>query len=239
MATAKQEEQQPAEGASAKSALLFEMDNVALGARQIRYEILAGILKDQRIELTPIQFSRHSLHPAPAVYMPAFLAAMKYTAATPDQVVERLNGETTSRLMQKTTVISDGLIKWMEATQARGAAIACVSMLPQASADAVAAHLGFDRWGVQVYSGLPSVDNKGFPRAEHWLKISRVIGRNPKRCLALVSNMATAKTALAAMMNVVAVTDEFTEYQDFCGANLVCADLKDVEPNAFFQEISF
>ena len=238
MATAKQEEQQPAEGASAKSALLFEMDNVALGARRIRYEILAGILKEQRIELTPIQFSRHCLHPAPAVYMPAFLAAMKYTAATPDQVVERLNGETTSRLMQKTTVISDGLIKWMEAAQARGAAIACISMLPQASSDAVAAHLGFDRWGVQVYSGLPSVD-KGFPRAEHWLRAAKAIGRNPKRCLTIVSSNATAKSALAAMMNVVAVTDEFTEYQDFCGANLVCSDLKEVKPDEFFEQISF
>jgi len=237
MATAKKEEPQ-AEGASAKSALLFEMDNVALGARKIRYEVLAGILKEQRIELTPILFSRYCLHPAPALYMPEFLKAMKYTAATPDQVVERLAGETTSRLMQKTTVISDGLIKWMDAALARGAAIACASMLPQASADAVAAHLGFDRWGVKVFSGLPSVD-KAFPRAEHWLRIAKAIGRNPKRCLTIVSNMATTKTALAAMMNVVVVTDEFTEYQDFCGANLVCADLKEVKPDEFFEQISF
>ena len=231
-------EEQQVDGVSAKSALIFEMDIVALGARRIRYEVLSGILGEQGIELTPIQFSRHCLHPAPSVYMPEFLAAMKYTSAKPEQVVERLTGETTSRLMQKTTMVSEGLVKWMDAAIARGAPIACASMLPQASADAVAEHLGFSRWGVQVYSGLP-LDNKIFPRAEHWLKMARAIGRNPKRCLALVSSMATTKTALAAMMNVVAVTDEFTEYQDFCGANLVCADLKDVEPNAFFKEISF
>ncbi|MGD9612433.1 MAG: hypothetical protein AB7V22_05965 [Kiritimatiellia bacterium] len=41
------------------------------------------------------------------------------------------------------------------------------------------------------------------------------------------------------MMHVVAVTDEFTEYQDFCGANLVCSDLKEVDPNEFFEQISF
>lgn len=237
MAMAKKEEPQ-AEGASAKSALLFEMDNVALGARRIRYEVLAGILKEQRIELTPVLFSRYCLHPALALYMPDFLKAMKYTASSPEQVVERLVGETTSRLMQKTTMISDGLIKWIDAALARGAAIGCTSMLPQASAEAVAAHLGFDRWGVKVYSGLPSVD-KAFPRAEHWLRIAKALGRNPKRCIALVSSMATTKTALAAMMHAVAVTDEFTEYQDFCGANLVCSDLKEVKPDAFFEEISF
>ena len=117
MATVKKEEQ--AEGVSAKSALIFEMDNVALGARRIRYEVLSGILKEQKISLSPILFSRHCLHPAPSVYMPGFLAAMKYTAATPDQVVERLTNETTSRLMQKTTVVSDGLAKWLDAAVAR------------------------------------------------------------------------------------------------------------------------
>ena len=54
MATAKIEGQE--EGASARSALLFEMDNVALGARRIRYEVLAGIMKEQGIELSPILF---------------------------------------------------------------------------------------------------------------------------------------------------------------------------------------
>lgn len=235
MATAKKEEQ--AEGASARSALIFEMDNVALGARRIRYEVLAGIMKEQKIELSPILFSRYCLHPAPSMYMPAFLAAMKYTAATPEQVVERLIGETTSRLMQKTTLISDGLVKWMDAAVARGAAVACVSMLPLASAEGVAAHLHFERWDVKVFSGAPA--DKGFPHAENWLRIAKAIGRNPKRCLAVVSSMATTKTALAAMMHVAVVTDEFTEYQDFCGANLVCSDLKEVKPDAFFEEISF
>mgnify|MGYP001767113781 CR=1 FL=1 len=233
---AKTEEQQ-AEGASSKSALIFEMDNVALGARRIRYEVLAGILKEQGIGLTPILFSRYCLHPCPSVYMPAFLAAMKYTAATPEQVVERLINETTSRLMQKTTVISDGLIKWMDAALARGAALACASMLPLASAEGVAAHLGFDRWGVKVFSGSPA--DKGFPHAENWLRMAKAIGRNPKRCLAIVSSMSTTKTALAAMMHVAVVTDEFTEFQDFCGANLVCADLKEVKADEFFEEISF
>lgn len=235
MATAKKEEQ--VEGASARSALIFEMDNVALGARRIRYEVLAGILKEQKIDFSPILFSRYCLHPAPSMYMPAFLAAMKYTAATPEQVVERLIGETTSRLMQKTTLISDGLVKWMDAAVARGAALACVSMLPQASAEGVAAHLNFERWGVKVFSGAPA--DKGFPHAENWLRIAKAIGRNPKRCLAVVSSMATTKTALAAMMHVAVVTDEFTEYQDFCGANLICSDLKEVKPDAFFEEISF
>ncbi|MDD2239834.1 MAG: hypothetical protein PHI93_04135 [Kiritimatiellae bacterium] len=237
MAAAKKKKE--AEGTSAKSALIFEMDNVALGARQIRYEVLASILKEQKIELSPILFSRYCLHPSPSAFMASFLKQMAYTASPPKQVIERMMGETVSRLMQKTTVVNDGLIQWIETAVSRGAAVACVSMLPQESADAVAAHLGFERWDIQVYSALPHVDDRSFPRAEHWLRIIKAIDRTPTRSLALVSSMFAAKTALAAMMNVVAVPDEFTEYQDFCGANLVCAELKKVKPSVFFEEISF
>lgn len=237
MAVAKKEKE--VEGASAKSALIFEMDNVALGARRIRYEVLAGILQEQGLELSPVLYSRYCLHPAPSAFIPGFLKLMEYTAATPEQVIERLMGETVSRLMQKTTVVNEGLSKWIQAAVSRGAAVACVSMLSQESADAVAAHLGFERWGVEVFSALPHVDDRSFPRAEHWLRMIKAIDRIPTRCLALVSSMYSAKTALAAMMNVVAVPDEFTEYQDFCGANLVCADLKEVKPSVFFEEISF
>lgn len=230
-------DEQPVEGVSNKSALLFEMDSVALGARRIRYEVLANILKEQRIALTPILFSRYCLHPAPSIYMPEFLKAVGYTAASAEQVVERLMNETTSHLMQKTTVISDGLIKWMEAARARGAVVACASMLTQAASESVALHLGFERWEVKVFSAFPA--EKGFPRADHWIRMAKALARNPKRCLAIVSSMATTKSALAAMMNVAVVTDEFTDYQDFCGANLVCADLKEVNPHEFFEQISF
>ena len=234
---AKKEEQQTANGVSAKSALIFEMDNIALGARRIRYEVLAGILKEEKIGLSPVQFSRYCLHPAPSVYMESFLETMKYKSATPEQVVDRLTNETVSHLMQKSTTINPGLIKWIEAAQARGAAVACISMLPQAAAEGVAAHLHFERWGIKVFSATPT--DKGFPHAKNWLQMAKAIARHPRRCLAIVSSMTVAKTALAAMMNIVVVPDEFTEYQDFCGANLVCTDLKEVKPDEFFEQISF
>jgi beta-phosphoglucomutase-like phosphatase (HAD superfamily) len=232
----KQEEQQ-VEGVSSKSALIFEMDNVALGARKIRYEVLAEIMKEQGIELTPVLFSRYCLHPSPAVYMPAFLEAMQYTMAPPEQVTERLMGETTSRLMQKDVHVHPGLVKWLDVAKERGAALACLSMFPQATAESIAAHMDFERWNVQVFSVSSSA--KDFPHADGWLRMAKTLGRNPRRCLALVSSMAAAKSALAAMMNVVGVPDDFTEFQDFCGANLVCSDLSSIKPAEFFDEISF
>lgn len=235
MATAKNQETTPE--TSARGALLFEMDSVALGARKIRYEVLANILQEQGITLTPILFSRYCLHPAPSIYMPAFLEAVGYTAATPEQVVERLMRETTARLMQKSTTIDEGLVRWMEAARERGAVIACASMLTQEAAESLAAQLEFSRWQIKVFSAFPA--EKGFPRADHWIRMAKAIECPPRRCVAIVSTMATAKSALAAMMNVVVRTDEFTEYQDFSGVNLICSDLKDVNPHEFFGQIQF
>ena len=80
-------------------ALFFEMENVALGARKIRYEVLAGIFKEQGIGFEPVEYSRWCLG-RPEAYMPGLLKRKGYTAAGPEQVIERLRGETLSRLMQ-------------------------------------------------------------------------------------------------------------------------------------------
>ena len=225
------------EGVSAKSALIVELDDVALGARRIRYDVLTGIFKEQKIEFTPVMFSRYCLKASPTLYMPALLAAMKYTVATPEQVTERLLGETTSQLMQKDVQVNPGLVKWLNVAKQRGAAIGAVSMLPQATADAVADHAGFTQWNTKVYA--PSAPEKDFPNVDQWGRMVQGLGRVPRSSLAIVSSMAFAKSALAAGLTVAVVTDEFTEFQDFGGASLVTADLSEVKPDAFFDEISF
>ena len=48
----------------------------------------------------------------------------------------------------------------------------------------------------------------------------------------------SAKGALAAGMNVLAVPDAFTDFQDFGGANAVCDSLKDIVPNNLFRELA-
>ncbi|NLB64899.1 MAG: hypothetical protein GX803_00295 [Lentisphaerae bacterium] len=223
----------------AKSAFIFELDNLALGLRRVRFETLAGILKEQSIELLPAHFSRHCLHPSPMNYMEGFLKAMNAKKLKPEKVVERLMAAQAAHVEKATPLKGGGLVKWMDAALARGAGLACVSMQPQEVANEAAAKLELERWNVQVFSALPMASEKKYPRADHWLRMAKALDRHAKRCLVAVTSMTTAKTALAAMMNVLAVPDEFTEYQDFCGANLVCADLQKVNPNEFFEQISF
>ena len=220
--------------AAPQCGLIFEFDDVALGARAIRYEILKGILGEQGIDFPEALFVRNCLASLPAVYLPGLLDSLQYTTATPEQVAKRLVGETTSRLMQKDATIRADLVPWLDAALARSFNIVGVSILP--SAESIAQHLEFDRWNARILVASPS--DTSMQQTDLWLRAAKTAERNPKNCLAIVSCGESAKGALAAGMNVLAVPDAFTDFQDFGGANVVCDSLKDIVPNNLFRELA-
>lgn len=220
--------------AAPQSALIFEFDDLALGARAIRYEILKGIFGEQGIDFPEPLFQRNCLATLPNAYLPALVETLQYTSATPDQVAKRLVGETTSRLMQKDASVRADLIPWLEAAASRHFNVAAVSILP--SAESIAQHLDFARWNTRLVVAAPT--DKSLQQADLWLRAAKAAERNPKNCLAIVSSAESAKGALAAGMNVLAVPDAFTDFQDFGGANAVCDTLKDITPANLFRELS-
>lgn len=216
-----------------KSALFFELDSVALGARRIRYEILAGILREQDIALDEITFAKHALRlDATLSYIPALLDALGYTGSA-DQVVQRLFGETTSRLMQKDADVAPGLIPWLDAARARNSTVCAVSLLP--SADEIAKHVRLERWNASLF--VPAAIDKPYPHVDYWLRAVKSIGKIPLNCLAIVSSAESAKVALSVGMNVIAVPDSFTAFQDFSGVNYLCENLSDLKPDRVFDEL--
>lgn len=218
-----------------KSALFFELDSVALGARRIRCEVLAGILREQGIELDEITFAKHSLHlDATLSFVPALLDALGCNAS-PEQVVQRLLGETTSRLMQKDADVNPALVPWLDAARARNATVCAVSLLP--SADDIAKHVRLERWNSSLF--VPAAIDKPYPHVDYWLRAVKSIGKIPLNCLAIVSSAESAKIALAVGMNVLAVPDSFTEFQDFSGVNYLCSSLSDLKPERVLDELKF
>jgi beta-phosphoglucomutase-like phosphatase (HAD superfamily) len=220
--------------AAPQSALIFEFDDLALGARAIRYEILKGIFGEQGIAFPEPLFLRNCLATLPNAFIPSLVEALQYTSATPEQVAKRLVGETTSRLMQKDASIRADLIPWLDAAASRNFAVVGVSILP--SAESIAQHLDFARWNTRLVIATPN--DKSLQQTDLWLRAAKTAERNPKNCLAIVSSAESAKGALAAGMNAIAVPDAFTDFQDFGGANAVCESLKDITPANLFRELS-
>ncbi len=220
--------------AAPQSALVFEFDDIALGARAIRYEILKGIFGEQGIAFPEPLFVRNCLQSLPHVYLPTLVDALQYTSASAEQVAKRLVGETTSRLMQKDASVRADLVPWLDAAHSHGFNVVGVSILP--SAESIAQHLDFARWNTRLVVASPN--DKTLQQTDLWLRAAKAAERNPKNCLAIVSSAESAKGALAAGMNVLAVPDAFTDFQDFGGANAVCDSLKDITPSNLFRELA-
>ena len=216
-----------------RGVLIFEMETVALGARRIRYEVLSRIFGEQGLSLSGAEFSRFCLG-CPKEYMPTLLERKGYTAAGPEQVTERLRGETLSRLMQKDCQMDAGLKAWLDAVSERGMAIVAASCLPMDAAEGVAERLGFGQWHVQICSGAGM--EKGWDTPEGWQHAAQSTGRHASSALAVTTGAAFARAALAAGCHVVAVPDEFTDFEDFGGVDFLASSLAELKANDCFEQ---
>ena len=214
--------------------MIFEMETVALGARRIRYEVLSRILGEQGLSLPEAEFSRFCLG-CPKEYMPALLERKGYTAAGPEQVTERLRGETLSRLMQKDCQLDEGLKAWLDAASERGMAIVAASCLPMDAAEGVAERLGFGQWHVQICAGAGM--EKGWDTPEGWQHAAQSTGRHASAALAVTTGAAFARAALAAGCHVVAVPDGFTDFEDFGGVDFLAPSLSELKANDCFEQV--
>lgn len=230
-------EQVKDETASSKNALIFEMDNVALGARRVRFEVLKGIFAEQGITFTPAQFSRYCMHSSPAHYMTTLLNVLNVQSASAAQVLERMMNDVVAYMLNHRRNLQTGLVRFLDAAKESGMDIATISMFSSNVAEELAEQMNFSRWGVRIYC-FPQVE-KNFPTADTWLEIIRSVSKKPRCCLALTSSMSSAKAALAAGMRVAALPDDFTSYQDFSGADLVTENIDDVNVKTFFEQIRF
>ena len=213
--------------------LVFEMENVALNARRIRYEVLAGIFKEQKIDFSEVEFSRFCLG-RPDDYLPALLERVGYTSASAETVAERLRGETLSRLMQKDCTMDPALKSWLDEAAKREMPIAAITTLPKEAADDISKRLGFDKWNVQVVS---SSEGKCFATPAGWGRAALAISRRPFHCAAIVTGSSWARAALAAGYKGIAVPDDFTAFENFAGMDYIVSSLKELKANETLDKL--
>lgn len=216
--------------------LIFELETAALGARRIRFEVLKGIFGEQGIGFAEAEYSRFCLG-RPEGYMADLLERKGYTAAGPEQVTERLRGETLSRLMQKDCQLEAGVKEWLDAAAEHGAAIVAATNLPMEAAEGLSERLGLGQWHVGLCSSAGL--DKGWGEPEGWQHAAQSTGRHAANALAVTTGAAYARAALAAGCHVVAVPDEFTDFEDFGGVDFVASSLTELKADECFEQIGF
>lgn len=207
-----------AEGSTGTYAILFEIENVAAGGRPATFAALKKAFNDVGGKLTPAHFSRHGLHPSPDMYVETLLqavgakesAADKVTAATKESLAEYFQGK---------AELNAGLGKLVHAATARNVAVAVISGLGEEASEQLMGRLQLNEAGAKLF--VVKDLEKGYPRADSWLKAAKQLGRAPRNCIVVTSCQTACKSALNAGMRCVVVADEYTGHQDFSGADLV------------------
>lgn len=222
--------------AASRYAVLFELEGIAGSARQAAFEVLKRILGEHGIEVLPAHISRFCIHPSPEIHLDALLEALGGSHLPVDKLTEEARAGIAKELSFATGSLPDSVRGVFDLARRHGVQLATVSSLPQAGAASLMNGLGMSEWGVRLncetHDGGPH-----FPRPDSWLKLAKLLNREPLHCGVLATSQSAAKSALSAGMHCVAIPDRFTAFQDFGGVDVVVEAENEVGPDEILRAL--
>lgn len=218
-------------GTQPPAAVLFELEGVALPARQVLFEAARKHLAGHGVKLGAAPFSRCA---GSITTLASQLASAYSLTGESDELAEALNKALADHFAQHAKIIA-GLDKLLKVAEQRELPAAALTSLPEPVAQAVFAAAGLEARGVQLF--VFSDTDKVFPRADAWLKAAKQLGKTPRFCVAVGSSNAACKSALSAGMRAVAVPDAYTGHHDFGGADIVIDSWEDVSASELLDTL--
>lgn len=216
--------------------LLFELEYIAVDARKAAFDTLSGLLKEHKVELTPVQFSRYCLHPAPDYYMAELLDVLGAKKLSAEKLAEDVVGGVSMYLSSKEAVLNPGFKNVLDAVMNKGdIAVGALSALGEPQAEALMKKIGLDEEIIDLFAY--GCEDHVFPEADTWMKIAKVMSKSPRQCVALASSQTSCKSALSAGTRCIAVPDAFTSFQDFGGVDAVVDSYDEVNIGELLEEL--
>ena len=198
-------------------ALVFELDNVAVAGRDLKFHALSSALKPHRVELRASAFTSY----CQARSQREGLVGLLQAAGKPDALdallesVRRAESAAFADAKLELRPECAALLKMARKLQVR---LGALTALDAAAAESLMRQLGLAEMGIAVQS-VPAAW-RGF-RAEHWVQLAQKIAVPPRRCVAVTTQATSCRAALATRMRCCAQTDRFTGHQDYSGADLI------------------
>ena len=208
-----------------QSAILFELENIAVDGRQIIYYVLKSILDDKKIAFTPAVFSRYCLRHSARDYLPELLSSKKKSQLSENKLITEINSGIKLSFTDSAVKVDKKLGKILKLASHQNILVGALSGLDEGVARQLGDNLGLASKGVYLLSC--SSEDKNYPAADIWLKLAKDMSVLPAMCVALVTNSISCKAALSAGMQCVVMPDKFTSHQDFGGSDYVIDQFDD------------
>lgn len=203
--------------AASTPGIVFELDTFAFSGRGAMFEVCEGVLKEKKIKLPKTVFCRYCLWHQLNRGL-AGLAAAEGRKISVEKLSKEIIKQYEERMIKKSTVPDKKAVSILSGAKEDGLALGGLSFLSEENASLLfeRLELGESALLLAAKEGIGSP-----PTRDCWRKLAGKMGLNPRMCLALTTSAASCQAALAAGMRCVVVPDEFTEFQDFAGADKV------------------
>ncbi len=218
------------EGTAARFAVLLEWETVALRARKGAFTLLERSLKKAGVEgFQRVTFCRTGQVLLPALLVPAVLRDLKADESLASKLTDEVEQGLQAYYSASGTALAPGIKEFVQRALDGNFAVGIVSLRPTEEVLALAERAGLDSGSLVVFNGAEQA-GPDYPDAKTWMLAAKECGCLPRACVAVASSAKGCNGALTAAMRCIAVPDEFTDYQDFGGAEYVVDSLKECNP---------
>lgn len=211
-----------ADSKATRRAVLFELEHVAVGGRQIKFGLMEAALKSQRVELTPTLFSRYCLPRVPKEGLKALLKAAGKSGALAE-VWERYAAGVPEAFGNAKLKLDSGCEAILKVARKHHARLGALTSLDAATTEALIRNLDLGNLGI-VLQVISQEDTRTFS-GDHWLHLARKVDTLPRKCFAICTQADSCRAAIAARLRCIGLPDTYTVFEDYGGADFVGAAL--------------
>jgi beta-phosphoglucomutase-like phosphatase (HAD superfamily) len=207
---------------SSECAILFELENVSIAGRDIRYKAIEKVLSGKSVKISPVLYSRYGVD----VSLKQFLVEMFSQAGKKITSEDKLLADTLkaigSALASSSAKPSSAVNDLIKQAEKMKITVGALSAADKATSEKLASKVGLS----DKEHLLSCADgDRDCATADAWLKLAKKLSMQPAACAVIATSAMSCKAALSAGMWCMAIPDKYTNFQDFSGVDHVVETL--------------
>ena len=216
-----------------KRAVLFELENIAVGGRQIAFDVMKKIMADKGVKLTPFLFSRYCLDRSLKNGVGELLESLGKVRLSKEKLVADIIDDMKSALLRESLALAPVMKKLTKRAAEENVVVGALSCLDRDTARQLVDKL---KLSDEIAEVVPcACGERNYPSADAWLKLAKNMSISPGACVVVATCSRSSQSAVSSGMRCLVVPDSFTSFQDFGGADYVLDTLDDAAIDRIFE----
>ena len=215
-----------------RQAILLEIENVAFKGRQLLYDVVKKVLGNRDMDLSVPVFCRYCVHAPAQQFVPSLLKLASKTRLSEERAVADISSAL-KHALDGSVKVEPAFKDLIRIASERKVLIGGLSSMDKDVSVRILSELGLPDMGNSIFQ---CTGEQGDPqKANAWLQLAKSMSVMPSQCVTVTTSAAACKATVAARMRSVVVSDKFTCFQDFGGANVVFDSLDKDAVEAIFD----